>query len=268
MVFALNYRRPALVSSSRASFSGDEKPKSIGGSTINSQGSGVVIQGIPEALSFDKIIAGGTCPVSHPHPSVLLSTEELTSAQPCTTRDFLNYLIYIEHAAENLQFFLWYNDYVKRFNNLPAKEQALAPSWSAEKEGEQQEGKEATEMQKQQISPEAAAAFKGTDFAAPKASVKEINKNPFNTPPRSSRGDADSIAASEAAWSEGGSTLNVSRVTGGSHQRQAAEAFETADLKWQPCKILSYASSMISDTTSHYSTFQRRDRPYHRNLHR
>lgn len=158
-------------------------------------------------------------------------------AQPCTTRDFLNYLIYIEHAAENLQFFLWFNDYVKRFNNLPAKEQALAPIWSAEKEGEQQESKEATDLQKQQVSPEAAAAFKGTDFA-PVTSVREINKNPFSTPPRSSRGDAESIAPSEAAWSEGGSTLNVSRHTGGSHHKQAAEAFETADLKWQPCRFM------------------------------
>ena len=148
----------------------------------------------------------------------------------------MNYLIYIEHAAENLQFFLWYKDYSKRFNDLPANEKNLAPLWSAEKEGDQQESKEVTQLQKQPISHEAAAAFKGTDFA-PVANVRE-NKNPFNTPPRTPKGDAESLAPSEAAWSEGASTLNVSRTTGGSHQKQAAEAFETAELKWQPCEFL------------------------------
>ncbi|KAG8528673.1 uncharacterized protein KY384_006360 [Bacidia gigantensis] len=213
MVYSLGYRRPPHVTadSARASLYGDEKPKSVGESTIGSQGSGV-ISGIPEALSFDRIISGGTCP-------------------PCTTRDFMNYLIYIEHAAENLQFFLWYKDYAKRFTSLPSSEQSLAPMWT-EDETENKEHKP-----KQNISPETAAVFKGTDFA-PVTSVNEVGKNPFNTPPRTPRGDNESMAASEAAWSEGASTLNVSRTTGQqSHHKQAADAFETADLKWQPFTI-------------------------------
>ena len=44
----------------------------------------------------------------------------------------MNYLVYIEHSAENLQFFLWYRDYLKRFDELPPNERALAPEWSAE----------------------------------------------------------------------------------------------------------------------------------------
>ena len=141
----------------------------------------------------------------------------------------MNYLIYIEHAAENLQFFLWYTDYVKRFANLPEREKALAPVWTEE------EPEKGEHQPKQNISPEAAAAFKGTDFA-PTTTVKDVSKNPFNTPPRTPRGDSESIATTEAAWSEGGSTLNVSRTTGQSHHKQAADAFEGADLKWQPCK--------------------------------
>ena len=39
-----------------------------------------------------------------------------------TIRDFMNYLKYIEHAAENLQFFLWFHDYNTRFNNLRESE--------------------------------------------------------------------------------------------------------------------------------------------------
>lgn len=62
MVLALNYRRPSHVSSSRASLNGDDKQKSINESIVS--GSSTSYNGIPEALSFDRIIAGGVCPVS------------------------------------------------------------------------------------------------------------------------------------------------------------------------------------------------------------
>jgi len=45
----------------------------------------------------------------------------------------MNYLVYIEHSAENLQFFLWYRDYVARFARLPASEKALSSLWVDEK---------------------------------------------------------------------------------------------------------------------------------------
>ncbi|KAK6437152.1 hypothetical protein LTR95_006647, partial [Oleoguttula sp. CCFEE 5521] len=89
MVYSLTYRRPSHVpSSSSSSINSDEKQRR---SSLESGSSGLST-GIPEALSFDKIISGGVCP-------------------PCTTRDFMNYLKYIEYSAENLQFFLWYRDY-------------------------------------------------------------------------------------------------------------------------------------------------------------
>jgi len=61
MVLSLSYRRPSHVSSSAASLSGDEKQRSLDDSL--SCGSGPYAAGIPEALSFDRIIAGGVCPV-------------------------------------------------------------------------------------------------------------------------------------------------------------------------------------------------------------
>lgn len=67
MVYSLTYRRPPHVDSARASVLGDEKTKSIGEASINSQvsgGSGGMSFGIPNDLSFDRIITGGTCPVS------------------------------------------------------------------------------------------------------------------------------------------------------------------------------------------------------------
>lgn len=59
MVYSLTYRRPPHVASSNASLNGEEKTRSIGGA---SQSSGLSY-GIPDALSFDRIISGGTCPV-------------------------------------------------------------------------------------------------------------------------------------------------------------------------------------------------------------
>ena len=66
MVYSLTYRRPPHVDSARASVLGDEKTKSIGETSMDTQvsgGSGMSF-GIPDALSFDRIITGGTCPVS------------------------------------------------------------------------------------------------------------------------------------------------------------------------------------------------------------
>lgn len=39
----------------------------------------------------------------------------------------MDYLMYIEHSAENLQFYLWYRDYLRRWNALPASQRALSP---------------------------------------------------------------------------------------------------------------------------------------------
>ena len=64
MVYSLTYRRPPHVDSTRSSVIDDEKRQSIGDSTVTSEGSSSVSFGIPDALSFDRIITGGTCPVS------------------------------------------------------------------------------------------------------------------------------------------------------------------------------------------------------------
>lgn len=215
MVYSLTYRRPPHVDSSRASLNG-EKARSIGGST-HSGGSGMSF-GIPDALSFDRIITGGTCP-------------------PCTTRDFMNYLIYIEYAAENLQFFLWHRDYLKRFSELPSNERALAPEWTAEQaDAEALASQTTTAAGPKTISREAAAAFKGTDFAPTTASVVELkNGDPFNAPPRTPTvGGRDSSAPSDGGWGDGDSFM---RTPSKSYRKKAAGAFAEADLKWQPFTI-------------------------------
>lgn len=41
----------------------------------------------------------------------------------------MDYLVYVEHNAENLQFYLWFHDYVLRWEALSDAEKALSPEW-------------------------------------------------------------------------------------------------------------------------------------------
>lgn len=64
MVYALSYRRPGSVDSGPPSErTSDDKKRSIDGSTAGGSQHSGVSHGIPDALSFDRIVAGGTCPV-------------------------------------------------------------------------------------------------------------------------------------------------------------------------------------------------------------
>ena len=147
----------------------------------------------------------------------------------------MNYLVYIEHAAENLQFFLWFKDYSKRFDNLPESERNLAPLWTAEQAEAEALALKDNPTPMKTVSAETAAIFKGTEFAVPNSTVVEVGKgNPFNTPPLTPIEGRDSTAQSDYGWSDAGSTLKGSYKT--SHQKKAAGAFDAADIKLQPCK--------------------------------
>jgi hypothetical protein len=53
----------------------------------------------------------------------------VTALQPCTVHDMLRYLRFVEHSAEHLEFYLWHEDYTKRFEALSAEEKDLSPAW-------------------------------------------------------------------------------------------------------------------------------------------
>lgn len=140
----------------------------------------------------------------------------------------MNYLKYIELSAENLQFFLWFRNYTKRFNGLPDKEKALSPEWFADREAD-------TPARFRQLSPETAAVFKGTDFATESrpTEAEKNNNNPFFTPPRTPNSDLKR---------EGGESLDsydVSLMSGvkTDHAQRATGAFESAGLKWKPREL-------------------------------
>lgn len=95
----------------------------------------------------------------------------------------MNYLIYIERSAENLQFFLWYRDYTRRFSDAKTADIALAPEWTPAMaaEADARIKKEHAEKARR-ASKEVAGMFKGTDFEKDtdfaKDSVTIIEKPP------------------------------------------------------------------------------------------
>jgi hypothetical protein len=148
--------------------------------------------------------------------------------QPCTVRDFMNFLKYIELSAENLQFFLWYRDYSKRFNELPESEKALSPEWNSDRIN----GEARTQPHSKKALAEAATILEGTDFASEKT-VKHSEKsnNPFFTPPHTPTGESHRRDESLDSYDE---SMTTGRVN---HTERAAGAFENAGLKWKPCEF-------------------------------
>ncbi|KAK5693246.1 hypothetical protein LTR17_025167 [Elasticomyces elasticus] len=212
MVYSLSYRRPSrqTSSSSSESLNGDEKQKSINDSITS--GSSYMSNGIPEALSFDRIISGGVCP-------------------PCTVRDFMNYLRYIEHSAENLQFFLWYRDYCARWPNLPESERALAPVWTLEQAEAEVAG---NQPRPKRLDPQVAAVLKGTDFADGATKRTADKTDPFVTPNKTSEEGRDPM--SDYASSMGDETQASSTM----HHSVAGQAFDDAGMKWKPFTLQPY----------------------------
>ncbi|RCI13890.1 hypothetical protein L249_8209 [Ophiocordyceps polyrhachis-furcata BCC 54312] len=173
--------------------------------------------GIPDSLAFDNIMNGGTCP-------------------PMTVRDFMNYLIYIEHSAENLQFWLWYKDYVQRFQAAETADMALAPIWTQDLEDDVVARIRKDQAEKMRPERQATAEmFKGTDFEKPAAD--QAGTNPFNTPPLSSHGAGDdqgSLYTAAASMPSGAPS---------SYTLRAKEAYASAGAR-QPFTIQPFREEM------------------------
>lgn len=142
----------------------------------------------------------------------------------------MNYLKYIELSAENLQFFLWFRDYTKRFNDLPESEKALSAPWTDD------DAEAENPARAKKLNPETAAVFKGTDFANENNITVTEKSNPFFTPPRTPNGEAKRDGESFDTYDES-VTSSGGKVN---HTQRASGAFESAGLKWKPCKFLTF----------------------------
>lgn len=140
----------------------------------------------------------------------------------------MNYLRYIEHSAENLQFFLWFRDYSARWAQLPASEKALSPEWSRE-QAETAFAANAPVRPKRE-NADVTAALKDTDFTDGSKVYVADKTDPFGTPSKSSEDEK-----MRDHMSDHGSS-NVQTLGYSTHESIADQAFQDAGLKWKPCK--------------------------------
>lgn len=162
----------------------------------------------------------------------------------------MNYLLYIEFAAENLQFYLWLQDYEKRFQALDVKNSVLSPEWDEKRNGTlQSEVPPTPGLASPKANPGGTVAkqlLAGTSFGPKGTSRITIqpsddtlrsnkNPNPFDTPPRTPNGlqppmtEAADIGKKIMTW--------AAKEIVPSHAEETAEAFNSVDLKWQPCEF-------------------------------
>jgi hypothetical protein len=150
----------------------------------------------------------------------------------------MNYLYYIEHSAENFQFFLWYLDYVQRFKGANTLDLSLAPEWTR---AQQDNALQAAQTQATAQKTRALAKndiFKGTDFDNSPGAIGSESKDPFVTTP-CTPGDTMPNRKASQPWdlsSQGLSGYESSYSTSymGSLKQTASEAFQSVGLK-QPC---------------------------------
>lgn len=97
----------------------------------------------------------------------------------------MNYLLYIEHSAENLQFFLWERDYVQRFMAANKAETSLSPVWTTNQQEAaiQASRTEAAARHANKRLGQPGEMFKGTVFANEARPAPFNAHDPFSTPP-------------------------------------------------------------------------------------
>ncbi|KAI4264145.1 MAG: hypothetical protein L6R42_000739 [Xanthoria sp. 1 TBL-2021] len=161
---------------------------------------------IPPELSFDNILQNKALP-------------------PCALQDFMDYLVYISHDAENLQFWIWLNAYTTRFYALPPSDQALSPPWSAV-EGLQPTGNDPSRPPKTARKSQFGAEI---DFDHPSIVPNAVQSPPF---------DKQSFISG---------TANTAKSTADSVEDANAQV----GLKWQSFSVQPYRSE-IDRVISHY----------------
>ena len=153
----------------------------------------------------------------------------------------MNYLKYIEHSAENLQFYLWFHDYTARFNNLAEGERALSPEWTRE-QAEAEATTAAQQTRTKHANVEANAILKDTSFDDGNSAQVNERGDPFHTPPSVSFDESrNGVTSSDYASTTG--TGENTLVSSAKARGIASQAFGDAGMKWQPCThsvLLSY----------------------------
>lgn len=172
--------------------------------------------------------------------------------QPCTLRDFMDYMLHVEYSAENLKFYLWLNDYTERFNNLTESSKMLSPQYiyvSSERNSPITMPLPAVPPKRQSFANE---VFKGTVF----------DNDPFRTPRSSDLADRP-----PAFWSGTRIPGRKSPSPTKPHRTLAISAFAETGMR-PPCKsplFIPHHQHLLT-LLSLYTTLPRRNLPHNKHL--
>lgn len=194
----------------------------------------------------------------------------------------MNFLLYIEHSAENLQFYLWHRSYTERFRGTAQPDMKLAPEWTQEQQDEtfaklHRERREGARRNSTMIS----SVLKGTDFVGNKStnlgsvrysekhltSLSHNDGNPSSTPPATPL-HTDDLSST------------ASRSDASTWKCQAEDAFTAAGIQ-APCKLHVQPAnfvrnvplgrgrnrSWLTESNSHHPAVPFRGRPCDCDLH-
>ncbi|KUJ18357.1 uncharacterized protein LY89DRAFT_46694 [Mollisia scopiformis] len=181
---------------------------------------------IPNGLSFDEVINNKALP-------------------PCSLNDFMDYLIYVEYNAENLQFYLWYKDYTKRFNALPEKDKVLSKEWIPDTKAIPDLTKDGENTEKKKPKRDGSVAnIMEAGYAAKEAIMFSEDEAPLSPKSPTFHKGHMSLAT------DGTTTPSLA----GSSAPSDAELAAQAGLKWQPFTIQPMREE-INRVMRHYITF-------------
>lgn len=175
--------------------------------------------------------------------------------QPCSLNDFMDYLAYVEINAENLQFYLWYKDYVRRFEALPESEKALSPEFVPEPDEIPDLTKDVAKGERRKTKREASSSLMETGYGR-NGSV------PSTTSHGIPHGQSQVHLNKEQRTTGTPSVMSESTAL-----PSDAEFVSQAGLKWQPCGY-SFVRILIlcADSISYHSAHERRDQQSHEAL--
>lgn len=129
----------------------------------------------------------------------------------------MDYLVYVEYNAENLQFYLWFKDYTKRFNALSENEKALSKEWFPDTKEAPDLTKDAEKAELKKSTRQGSVAnIMESGYAAKEAAMFSEDESPF-------------------AMTNNMSLANSTASLAGSSVPSNADVTAQAGLKWQPC---------------------------------
>lgn len=172
----------------------------------------------------------------------------------------MNYLTYVEYVPENLLFYLWFRDYVKRFSSITDSDKALSPDWRP-MQTHLRQAPMAKDSPKE-VDCETATLDENASLAEFRTGSEHGDKEPAQ--PNASSATLNS-QRSNATWSE---TFLIGKNPKEGYKKLAADAFAADGITYQPGEIATSSTVMPLILDSRMSTVPRGDYSNHWHLHR